>query len=431
MNQATTPDSTAENATPKADNRPGSNPNKDNAKPRKGNRPRTKNSPSAKTNTETKWIDPLPHVNPISADLTPIIESLPSGEFDLDFDLPTRIATPFSEAFANVAPRTIGNNEVVAHTSAKILSLGFYKAAKQLYSTMTDPEKGINQPLKIVYYDGTEVPSHMAAALSMIGHLDTKFGKIYLRNASTLFKRWIVHGLYIDPDGGYEPAMLMDLPANTLVWRDHDGLALVHRLALEYVEDLRLNTYDINIAGTPLRYSIPTLTGVNDLNDYYGHILPDQPFTEELRDLVSLLGITSQAWLRGELILPHGRDVGQCFARLNLNIAPDSHSQSELRLKFEHVMSSYIVRDSMHVGGLFNLAASPSGNFGYSAQLVNSDGLRAHTTLPISDSDMAYGYTFNPCGHFKFSPKIVAYSQFSQEQSASAIAHKDFKSIAI
>jgi len=420
-------DSTATYANNSNRHQPGSNPNKDNAKRRLNNRPRTKNSSSPPKATETRWIDPLPHVNPINADLTQNVVSLPSGEFEIDFDLPRRIAQPFADAFRSVSQRTIENIEVVTRASTKIEALGFYKAAKQLYSTMTDPEKGINQPLKIVYYDSSQVPTSMAAALSMIGHLDTKFGKFYLRNASTLFKRWIVNGLYIDPDSDLPD----DIPASAMVWNDHDGYNLIRRLVLNRVNDLRQNVYNIIIGEVPLRYSIPAFTDTTDVVDYYNNILPDREFTEELRDLVSLYTLTRTNWVTGNAAFPNGRDQVAALARIGLVIAPETHADRNLRSEFEVCMASYMTSDSMHVSGLFNMTDSPSGQNGFAAQLVQATNNQASTTLPISDNDMSFGFAFNPLSDFSFSPRIVAYSKTSQEQAAAAIAQRDLRSIAI
>lgn len=425
-----TNNSTAINATPIANSQPGSNPNTRNAKPRKGNRPRTKNIPSQPTkDLTTRWIDPLPQVPPIQADLRQNFETLPSGEFDLDFDLPERIATPFAKAFASVSRRTIENDELIDRVKSKIISIGYYKAAKQLYASMTTPEQSCNQPLKTVYYDEAKVPSHMAAALSMIGHIDSKFGKIYINNAPTLFKRWIVAGLYNDPDCDISKT----IPPEQLVWKDSDGYSLLRRLCFTEIDNMRKVTYDVTLGDLSIKYSIPYLNEEEtDFSEYYQSILPNEPFTDKLKDLISLLLLSRDHWIStAPTVVPNARDLTQCLNHLNLCLAPLTHCSPKLRTAFEHCMSEYIVNDSTLVEGLFNMSPSPQGDFGYGAQLVSSQRLVARTILPQSDADMTYGFTFSPLKSFKFNPRVVAYSKFSSEQSSSAFAQQDLKSLAI
>jgi hypothetical protein len=410
---------------------PGDNPNKLNAKPRKGNRPRTQNSSSAPTKPMYKWIDPLPVVEPSNIDLQQTFESIPSGDFDVRPDLPSVIAQPFCSAFSSVACRTIQDENTIERVPHKIEALCYYKAAKQLYATMTDPEKSACQPLKSVYYDSSEVPAHMASALGMIGHIESQRGTILMRNAPTVMKRWIIEGLSRDPDSDiyHDPAKRDDYQdASNIVFPDTDGHLLVQRKIHERISELQRNTYTLKVDDVTLRYTIPDLTG--DYQTYYDNIIEGQEYTDELKDLASLIQLTRTQWCARNDV-PNNRPLDRCLLRVNLRLAEQHMTAAFLREQFEFCMSEYLVRDKSLVEGFFLVAPAPSTSHGFSSQLVTSEGNVARTVDIIPDSDMMYGLAYNPCTYVEIKPRVVAYSRRTAVQARHSLAAKDLTQVGI
>jgi hypothetical protein len=170
------PTPTADNSsegvtTPKLSQIPGNSPNKMNMNKRKGAKPRTQNQPrGTKQPMDYSWADPIQGIPPIDPlDLTPSQVNIPAATIELQPDLPSQISAPFSSVFESLGLRTIQSAQSVEDGSTKLESLSYYKSARQLYASMTDTDKSKCQPLKAIFYDTTNIPVHMAAAISMIG----------------------------------------------------------------------------------------------------------------------------------------------------------------------------------------------------------------------------------------------------------------------
>jgi hypothetical protein len=266
----------------------------------------------------------------------------------------------------------------------------------------------------------------MAAALSMLGHLDTKFGKVHMYDATTVFQRWIVAGLDKDPDSD-----INIVEPERLIWTDRPGFHAMRRQVLARIKIMHDQSYIVNFENAdPFDYSIPLINESTNLDEYYDRILDDQLFTKELIDLTSLLQITYQDWTSNPIPIRNDVNLTDALQRVNLQLAPAQLSVTNLRLEFEECMSTYLVRDKGHIESIFNVSPAPNGDTGFGAQLVKSEDVTANVKYKLPDSDLSLGFAFNPLLEFALEPKVVAYSQRSRSQASHAFARKDLKPFA-
>ena len=100
--------------------------------------------------------------------------------------------TTFADTIRSLGRRTFDSPLLADEVADVIVSITHFKASKQLYSTLSDPEKSVLQPLKAVFYDSNTIPDRICGSLSMVGNIDSKLGIIKVKNNCLLFKRWIV-----------------------------------------------------------------------------------------------------------------------------------------------------------------------------------------------------------------------------------------------
>jgi len=391
--------------------RPGDNPNKLNAK-RRGTRPKTKNSPSGTNNQmRLNWIDPLPVVDTITPiGIEPNVDAIPAGEIDLDFFLPETISQPFADTVHSVADRLTLDDDQKEEITSHILALGYFKAARQLYSTMLDHEKTACQPLKSVYYDETPIPVHMAGALGIIGHIETKVGQVMIRDAPVLFRRWIVAGLQ-------KVDHFEDLAsAENLVWSDSASLECVQRKARETINQLVERTYEVHIGANVATVSMPQLTD-QDLDVYFGWIHNGVPEADRLRSCVSALQVTRAQWRTGENI-PHDSDRDDICQAVGVVYAEDLCPEYVLRELFEDFCATHTTKVRAKLASLLIVGPPPAGSQGYGAQIVSAKGNQARWNMPLSDADVHLGYMFSPNQSFTLNPRLVGYSTRKRDAAA-------------
>jgi hypothetical protein len=401
---------------------PGDNPNKLNAKGRKNVRPRVKNTTvGASQSMRLGWIDPLPQVDAIHAlGIEPNPEAIPAGEIELDFALPKTIAAPFAATVESVGDRIQMPDADKENVSSALKSNTFFKAAKQLFSTMQEHEKSLNQPLKAVFYDDTPVPLHMGGALGIIGHMDTKIGKVLIRDAGVLYKRWIAQGLHISDKDEFKGK-----PKN-FVWEDRDSFNMVQRLAREAIADLVQSSYTVKDAnGHDLTVSMPQLRE-QPLDQYFKQINDRVPFNDQLRACVSGLQM-SFAQFRDDDQIPNEHTRNDVLSALSLVYRPDEYEVNRMRDAFEEWVSLYITDYKWRVESIFKTGPPPAGTTGYGAQTVSSTGNVARWQFPLSDADVNIGYLFSPVRDFKLYPRMVGYSKRSAETARAEFAQSDGK----
>uniref|UniRef100_A0AAU8J753 Capsid protein n=1 Tax=Nigrospora oryzae partitivirus 2 TaxID=3231912 RepID=A0AAU8J753_9VIRU len=403
--------------------RPGDNPNRLNAKRRSGARPQTKNSSGGSSQSmRLGWIDPLPQVDVIyPLGLEPNVEATPAGEVDLDFALPETIVQPFASVIESVGDRIMLDDTEKLKCDRALRSLSFFKAARQLYSTMQDHEKAANQPLKAVYYDETPIPLHMAGALGIIGHMQTKVGDVLVRDAGILFKRWVARGIQICSPKHYRG------DCSALIWLDRESHKCIQRLARERIASLVKQTYTVKTGVIDITVSMPQLVD-QDLNVYYNQINDNVPNADDIRHCVAALQSTYQQY-RDDDDLPHGVTRQDIIASVGLVSAPRHFEIPALRDGFEDFISQYVTDIKWRIESVFKTGPPPAGSTGYGAQTVTSGATdnTARWQFPLSDADVNIGYLFSPSKGFTLFPKMVGYARRSRDAAAAAFAQQDGK----
>jgi len=412
---------------------PGDNPNRRNAN-RRTVRPKVRNQVTPISEEGSlRWVEPLENPVPVN-DLVMTFQniSVPAGYIELRSTLPADIAEPFVDTYLAVGKRLGVTKTDTERIGSQLKAQSYYKAARQLYSTMDEHEKVVNQPLKSVFYDSAPIPKHMAAALSMIGHIDTKLGKVNVRNPTLLFKRWIAMGL--QADGTVETHMISgpDGEAQTFVWNDPDSLDYIQRVAREKIEVLTDQTFEINDdTGNSHTVSFPKLRS-QPLDRYHDMLRPNVPDQADISALISLLQMTSDDWKHQRI--KRVANVNDALGKLGLHYPnQDLYGEDALKEAFHNASLVYTTKARPYLEALMYMTTPPQGGTGYAAQLVSETDDKSQVSatwqMPISDSDARLGFTFTPCQSFVVSPHILAYSHKSRKHVAAALAHADGKSI--
>lgn len=367
------------------------------------------------------WIDPLPQVDAIHPlGLEPNIDSIPAGEIELDFSLPTTIARPFMDTVEATADRLYLDEDQKDQIKTNLHAQSYFKAARQLYSTMQDHEKAANQPLKAIYYDEEPLPLHMCGALGIIGHMDTKVGQVLIRDAGVLYKRWILKGIKT-----FDDKIAPNVPAAEAIWNDRESFRSIQRSARERIADIVKETYTLDVDGTQHTVSMPQLQE-QDLATYYGQITNQVPQADNLRSCVSALQMTYRQWETGNDI-PNNHGRGDITTALNLTYAEDIIPARSMRELFEDFTAEHVTKIRAKVSTIFKTGPPPAGSFGYGAQTVKSNKTQATWQMPLSDADVNVGFLFSPNQSFTLNPKMIGYSRRMKETAAASFAAADGK----
>lgn len=367
------------------------------------------------------WIDPLPQVDAIHPlGLEPNVDSIPAGEIELDFSLPSTIARPFMDTVEATADRLYLDDDQKEQVKKHLHAQSYFKAARQLYSTMQDHEKATNQPLKAIYYDEEPIPLHMAGALGIIGHIDTKVGQVLIRDAGVLFKRWILEGVKLN-----DPELARNITSSKAIWNDRESYRCVQRLAQEKIADLVRETYTLDVNGTTHTVSMPQLID-QDKDVYYGQIHNAVPQADNLRACVAALQMTYRQWETGNDI-PHNHGRGDITNALDVQYAEVDIPARSMRELFEDFTALHVTQIRAKVSTLFKTGPPPAGSNGYGAQTVKSNKTQATWSMPLSDADVNVGFLFSPNQSFTLNPRMVGYSRRMKETAAASFAASDGK----
>jgi len=317
------------------------------------------------------WIDPLPVVDavyPLGLDPSP--ESIPAGEIELRFDLPEIIAQPFCDLIESVGDRLELVDDDKERCQNHLRAQSYFKAARQLYSTMRDFEKAVNQPLKAVYYDETPIPLHLAGALGIIGHMDTKVGQVIIKHAGVLFKRWVAKGLQCI----YGNSKKYKGDCSKLIWYDRECLEMLKSLARERIAVLVKQTYTLSAEGHSFTVSMPQLAD-QELDLYYSQINNSVPNADDLRSLVAILGTDLQSWKDDDL--PHNQNRDDVHRVLGVVPGDGAYDVSSMRSSFEELTALYTTDIKWRIESIFKTGPPPAGSTGYGAQTVSYEQHRA------------------------------------------------------
>jgi len=329
--------------------------------------------------------------------------------------------------FESASKRTFLDEESATSCASALKGQCHFKACKQLFSTLNAEEQSNLQPLKPVFYETTEIPKHMSAALSMIGHFDTKLGKVEVRDAPNLFRRWLLKGLLSFDcdfkdiiDNNIKKEITME-DANNMVFRDSYGKMLLDRLATEKLKLYHDDPFTITLNGTAIPCSVPLMDAKSDINS----INTIYPNADNMTKMMKILKMSKKDFASGK---DPGDDTwDNLLGPLGLNIAPSYLTDSVLRQLFNECTRTYTTDFGIHISAILEIGAPPSGDSGFSAQTICSDGNAGTTSLPLSDSDRMMGFTYSPCTGFYINPKFKIYGQRTDTQLRSEMAKRDLR----
>jgi len=265
----------------------------------------------------------------------------------------------------------------------------------------------------------------------MIGHMDTKLGKIQVKHVPTLYKRWVLLGLEADPDYTLPKDESKDTIKQT-VWTDHDGKSLVNELALDHIEKITEVNFKIQTAdGAIMDVSPPRVPRDPALyQTFYEGLNTVIPHVDKIKDSIALLQQSPADW-KANRPLPNNRDKAKALSDIGLRIAPGYFSTQSLRSAFEECMREYTIQDRAHLESLLHVGPPPAGDHGFGAQVVQSHDVTVSTKLPLADSDLTLGFMFSPAKHFEICPRFIGYSRRRKDEVVANFASQDAKPIAI
>lgn len=204
-------------------------PHKRNYRPKLSSQPRKE----PKIEFSTKWAEPIPNPPRVNFERFHSVKTSTYGFIDLEESLPLTISQFIAHSIRGLIRRTSFTNDNVNKISSYFKAIVLFKAAKQLYTTMTDAEKSQVQPLTGVVYEQSLVPLSVASALSMIGHFDCEFGRVYVRNAAYLFKRWIYNANYL----AGKTINSRNTTAKS-IWNDFASLKHLQDISRDFLDDM-------------------------------------------------------------------------------------------------------------------------------------------------------------------------------------------------
>lgn len=327
---------------------------------------------------------------------------------------------------------------------------------------MSSPEQCVVYDLENFIFDDIQVPTQMATAISMIGHFDSSFGRIEVKDATLLCKRWVCAGLTIDPDVEYplcknksdiqkdDTPLREALDPLKMVWRDNDGKHAIDIMIEKTAAELNKTVYSIEVDQEMFRVQSESLSKEN-AHTYATNIPIQDPNHRRLANLSILFAMSDRQWCQsGNLREPIYDDCGHltesdCYITMDESTAEDIQftssvlydiglveapywcTDSYVMKQFCHAMSAYKTRYQTYLETFLYMSPAPTGSQGYSAQIVQSCGLEAHCKLPISDSDLALGFMFSPCVHFEFNPRFTSFGKYDSKVARAEFISRDNK----
>lgn len=410
--------------------KPGDNPNKAN-KHRRKVRPRVKNhQTSDPLSTLHKWAEPIECSDAVfEGELKPIQTSFPIATIEIDPCLPYTMASPYHDIYLNSRAFSGRNEQLVEAGANAIESTAFFKCAKQCYCTMDDADKSAVNKLKSVFYEGTELPSHLTAAIGMIGNFDSKLGKVKLQHPVLLFKRWVAAGIVHSPDHSATYKNINYDEALTYVWRDKFSIAYIRDVIVKTINANR-RTFQVGEGNQAADVTSPEFDTDQPLR-WANRLHQNEPNRQRWQAYARIFAVSDRNWSNPNFVIAHltPQQTVNALRELDLELAPDGFTDIEMSDEFNDIMRKFQTKYMTSVKQIFNTSPNSASNMGFPAQFVASSGNMAHYKIPLSDADIGLGFMFNPCKSFTISSDIQAVSKDSSGLRRSQFASLDSKSV--
>jgi len=397
---------------------PGDNPNKLAAQRRRNNRPKEGSKPRESVeNTGLRWAEPSEHPRQINFNLSELKSADPAIFIELKSNLPRTISESSENVLEQALMRTNLDHVAVENTVTALRSQTYFKAARQLYSTLHSEEKAKGQPLKAVYYDDAALPSTIASGLSMIGHFDSRLGPADIVHAPVLFRNWIEKGIQADP--------ITNENENDeyYVFNDNESHSFVKSKIRAEFSRRHDEPFNLRVGERVVRVTLPLL-GNGEVRD---DIVEDYPDHHELLAMYDVLNCTEQQWANQDI--PINRDAFTTVYRV-LNLVYNIKTPQDQRIQFEDFCMRWRTRYKKHIELVFSMSPAPNTSSGYASQIVSSTELNGTTPLPLADSDAALGFVYDPCLSVTVNPKFSLYSTRKRETARADYAAQDLTKFA-
>lgn len=369
---------------------------------------------------EFRWCEPIDakNIDPELPPLTAVRESLPIGFIELRSSLPETIAEADNSFVLSILEQKAPTALTAQEAKDAILSQCYFRAARQLYSSMTEDERYRCRLLQGIFYDTTPIPSFLNNAIAMIGHFRCEFGEVRIRHAEVLLRRWVVIGL----ETGNElqtGEKLTRLMLSQAVFRDRSSKILVNSLIEERVKRISKSSFKVKSHAGLLRVFHPLLAcnedGLNRVSENY-------PYHLEMRRLIMLHRMTHFEWRTAETIAGVPIQIVLDYLGVRLVVLSDE----ELYRCFTFALRRYWADYKSLVEEAFEVAEPVATGFGNACQTVSSDDLQATFALPLSDQDISMGFMYNPAVKFEFKPRFCAYSKNTGKEMRTARLQKEY-----
>jgi hypothetical protein len=418
------------------------NPNVAKSKPRRGPRPKSKNTPSSTNPSTLNWIEPLPYPVNVDLDFQQHHEHIPAAKFVLTPELPATIAHPYMEALAGDLFRNTGEEELAERIIPYVEALSYFKVCQQLYITYPPEVKTLLQPYKSVFYDTLEVPKSMSNLIGSLGNFNSKLGEFRIKYPVTAFMRYLCTGISkIQAHDGCPPINHHSQP-QTWIWRNREGYDILHNLATERLKAIRDVThvlevvlqqpaeevdYDvepITLTSHPIHASFPRFTA----HSYHSTTI----FGEEARREYLLAGLLTELTLsdflnpayRSPLLADSSID-DMINELLEIRFADQSFTNNAIISTFVTFQTQYVSRALPHIRSRYAMSPPPKSEEGSASQLVSSKDMALRSMFPLSDGDIGTGFLMNPLEALTFEPSIVAYTRQTRSSALASLASVD------
>lgn len=380
---------------------PGDNPNKAKTQRRKSNRPRTRNQSKGKGNNTN------PDFVPSNIGLLSVCDPI-LGYADLDPNLPYAISAGFEPILESVF-----NSTFLDDLRKDFASIIYFKAARQLYATLTYAEKSTLAAYQAVFNEETHIPNSVANILSMVGHFDYDAkGQIIINHASYLFQRWLY-------TGAVQKSTLDFVP----LWKDRNSYDYIQYVAEKRMAELSDREISVDLVtpdGTNQRCRF-RIAPYQRGDDETIHTASISYFDESERDTImkirKIINTTETEYLEGAL---DNQTLKAINAKMVNPLIESLHTHNSILLKWNNKYR-YSFESKIRCG------PAPTNKSGTVSQLIGPDNNCAsiHPLLSSSDDENGVGWLFLPCSNFKVVGKQRFYSSKLKESIISEMCRTD------
>lgn len=289
-----------------------------------------------------------------------------------------------------------------------VTALTYFVCCKQLYTTMDRREKEDLQTLQGFTHDNCPVPKSLLPSTLILGHIESLYGKIRMRDPVVTFRRWLLRGLQtvglFDTEHEVEQAH-----AGRYVWRDWHSLVYIKRCIVEKLKEWTEQPFEIfTNDGVTHRVCLPPIPlSTSGLR----HVSPLHPQAKEFPSLMNFyLKVDFNLWksLTAHYEhLPEGeygdwtRDV---LRVLDLHIC----SVTDLRLsRYLRDAYKFIRRECIpFFANTIHVVDPVYKTSGSMAQLVERSETCGTAAVPLSAHDALLGYMTSPLRSVEIKPKF-------------------------